>query len=122
MDQPLDGMCNDAASYCGVRGQRYPDKRSMGFPFDRSGRQGVDSLRSFLTPNMFIMDATIRFMDRIEAPGGRNVTTFSGQGQQLQQQQQQPQQQQLQHEHKQQQHERDVTHGKHCALLTCNQI
>lgn len=78
VEQPLEGMCNDAASYCGVRGQKYPDKRAMGYPFDRNARQGVDNLRSFLTPNMFIIDATIRFQDRIEAPAGRNVTAFSG--------------------------------------------
>ncbi|KAJ1524517.1 hypothetical protein ONE63_011009 [Megalurothrips usitatus] len=78
VDQPLDGMCNDAASYCGVRGQRYPDRRPMGFPFDRNGRQGVDSLRSFLTGNMFVQDVLVKFQDKIEAPAGRNVTAFRG--------------------------------------------
>ncbi|XP_034237614.1 phenoloxidase 1-like [Thrips palmi] len=78
VEQPLDGMCNDAASYCGVRGQRYPDKQPMGFPFDRTGRQGVDTLRSFLTRNMFIQDVTVKFQDRIEAPANRNVTAFQG--------------------------------------------
>lgn len=78
VDQPLEGMCNDAASYCGVRGQLYPDKQPMGFPFDRTGRQGVDSLRSFLTRNMFIQDVTVKFQDRIEAPANRNVTAFQG--------------------------------------------
>lgn len=75
MEQPLQGQCNDAASYCGVRGQRYPDQKPMGFPFDRNGRQGVDGLRSFLTKNMFIQDVTIRFQqDIIEAPISRNTT------------------------------------------------
>ncbi|XP_026277611.1 phenoloxidase 2 [Frankliniella occidentalis] len=79
VDQPLEGMCNDASSYCGVRGQRYPDLRPMGFPFDRSARQGVDQLRSFLTRNMFIQDVVIKFQgDRVEAPASRNATTFNG--------------------------------------------
>uniref|UniRef100_A0A2M4CTY5 Putative prophenoloxidase 9 n=1 Tax=Anopheles darlingi TaxID=43151 RepID=A0A2M4CTY5_ANODA len=27
--------CNDSHSYCGLQDQKYPDKRAMGFPFDR---------------------------------------------------------------------------------------
>lgn len=27
--------CNDAHSFCGIRGGKYPDKRKMGYPFDR---------------------------------------------------------------------------------------
>lgn len=30
--------CDDASSYCGVRDSKYPDKRAMGFPFDRQPR------------------------------------------------------------------------------------
>uniref|UniRef100_A0A1W7RAG7 Hemocyanin subunit 2 n=1 Tax=Hadrurus spadix TaxID=141984 RepID=A0A1W7RAG7_9SCOR len=28
-------MCSDAVSYCGAKDDKYPDKRAMGFPFDR---------------------------------------------------------------------------------------
>ncbi|KAG8177965.1 hypothetical protein JTE90_014708 [Oedothorax gibbosus] len=28
-------ICNDAVSYCGAKDQKYPDKKPMGFPFDR---------------------------------------------------------------------------------------
>lgn len=64
VDQDLVGTCNDAASFCGVRDRLYPDQRSMGFPFDRSARQGVDRLQQFLTPNMAIAQTTIRHTDR----------------------------------------------------------
>ncbi|KAE8746722.1 Prophenoloxidase [Frankliniella occidentalis] len=80
VDQPPAGQCGKATAYCGLRGQRYPDKKPMGFPFDRLGRQGVNNLPSFLTKNMFVKDMTIRFVDRVEGPGGRNVTTFQASG------------------------------------------
>lgn len=39
MEQAGGGsVCKDAASYCGIRDQKYPDRRPMGFPFDRSAR------------------------------------------------------------------------------------
>ncbi|XP_013107071.1 phenoloxidase 2-like [Stomoxys calcitrans] len=60
VDQELVGSCSDAASYCGVRDRKYPDLRSMGFPFDRLPREGVDSLEKFLTSNMATVDVTIR--------------------------------------------------------------
>jgi tyrosinase len=28
-------ICNDSHVFCGIRDKKYPDKRSMGFPFDR---------------------------------------------------------------------------------------
>ncbi|XP_061400199.1 phenoloxidase 2-like [Musca vetustissima] len=66
VDQTLVGACSDAASYCGVRDRLYPDRRAMGYPFDRLPRQGVDRLVQFLTPNMSIVDVTIRHdADRI---------------------------------------------------------
>lgn len=64
VDQDLVGTCNDAASFCGVRDRLYPDRRSMGFPFDRLARQGVDRLQQFLTPNMATAQVTIRHTDR----------------------------------------------------------
>lgn len=60
VDQDLVGACSDAASYCGVRDRLYPDRRAMGYPFDRLPRQGADRLANFLTPNMSLVDVTIR--------------------------------------------------------------
>lgn len=64
IDQDLVGTCNDAASFCGVRDRLYPDRRSMGYPFDRLARQGVDRLQQFLTPNMFAVQCNIVHTDR----------------------------------------------------------
>ncbi|XP_043659474.1 phenoloxidase 2 [Drosophila teissieri] len=64
IDQQLVGRCSDAASYCGVRDRLYPDRQSMGFPFDRLPRSGVDRLVNFLTPNMSIVDVNIRHENR----------------------------------------------------------
>lgn len=66
VDQDLAGTCNDAASYCGVRDRLYPDRKAMGYPFDRLGRQGSDNLASFLTPNMRVQDCAIVFNDRVQ--------------------------------------------------------
>lgn len=63
--QDLGGQCKEAASYCGIRDKLYPDKRAMGFPFDRSARQGTGNLASFLTPNMRAQEVTITFNDRV---------------------------------------------------------
>ncbi|KAL1138896.1 hypothetical protein AAG570_008958 [Ranatra chinensis] len=60
--------CADAASYCGIRDALYPDKRSMGYPFDRLPREGADTLRSFLTKNMFTKDIDIEFNNRTVRP------------------------------------------------------
>ncbi|KAG5668817.1 hypothetical protein PVAND_016740 [Polypedilum vanderplanki] len=72
VQQDLAGTCNDAASYCGVRDRLYPDRRAMGFPFDRINRQGAETLQSFLTPNMGIVDVSIMFNDRVAGPTPRN--------------------------------------------------
>jgi len=70
-------VCEDAASYCGIRDQAYPDRRAMGYPFDRIPRStststpefnSTVSIQEFLTPNMAIGDVTIRFSDIIEDP------------------------------------------------------
>ncbi|XP_071448697.1 phenoloxidase 2-like [Hetaerina americana] len=60
--------CPDAASFCGLRDKKYPDKRSMGYPFDRNPRNGVDTIYHFLTPNMLLMDVNIFFSGKTESP------------------------------------------------------
>lgn len=55
--------CDDAFSFCGVRNNRYPDHRPMGFPFDRLPRNGVITLNQFLTPNMRTQDVRIVFTE-----------------------------------------------------------
>lgn len=72
VDQDLVGTCNDSASYCGVRDRRYPDRKAMGYPFDRLPRNGADRLNTFLTPNMRTIDVTIQHRDQtIQRPGLR---------------------------------------------------
>lgn len=63
VDQDLIGTCNDAASYCGIRDRMYPDKKPMGYPFDRLPRGGSDNLANFLTPNMGVVDCSIQHQD-----------------------------------------------------------
>ncbi|XP_050531052.1 phenoloxidase 1-like [Daktulosphaira vitifoliae] len=58
--------CDNAASYCGILNSRYPDARSMGFPFDRVGRDAIATLQQFLTPNMAIQDVRIFFTNRTQ--------------------------------------------------------
>ncbi|CAK1590064.1 unnamed protein product [Parnassius mnemosyne] len=71
IEQDLVGTCNDAASYCGIRDRRYPDRRAMGFPFDRPADPSVTSLHDFLKPNMAVRDCTIRFTDATRIHGQR---------------------------------------------------
>lgn len=63
VDQDLVGICNDAAAYCGVRDRMYPDRRPMGYPFDRKPRDRVNSLNDFLTPNMATQRVKILHQD-----------------------------------------------------------
>ncbi|XP_050439526.1 phenoloxidase 1-like [Adelges cooleyi] len=94
--------CDDASSYCGLRDARYPDARSMGFPFDRTPRDGVALLQQFLTPNMVTQDVRIRFSNRVVASlpagstsGGSSTTQSQNQNQnQNQNQSQKPNQNQ----------------------------
>nr|BBM95985.1 tyrosinase 2 [Plautia stali] len=64
-----DNRCADAVSYCGIRNKMYPDKRSMGFPFDRQPREGVDTIEQFLTPNMRIVDVAVHHTNTTVRPG-----------------------------------------------------
>lgn len=68
MENSQTNSCNDASSYCGVLNARYPDARNMGYPFDRTPREGVVTLQQFLTPNMVVQDVRIRFSNRTVAP------------------------------------------------------
>jgi hypothetical protein len=65
VEQDLVGMCNEAASYCGVRDRLYPDRKAMGYPFDRLPRSGVRTLDQFLTPNMIAVDVDIFHENKI---------------------------------------------------------
>lgn len=54
-------------SYCGLKNSLYPDKKPMGFPFDRRPRAKSDvkekvfKLKDFLTDNMATQIVRIRF-------------------------------------------------------------
>lgn len=67
----MTGQCSDAASYCGVRDRKYPDKKPMGYPFDRLPRQGVDTVQKFLTPNMKVIPVNIVHNERRTEVRGR---------------------------------------------------
>ncbi|RVE44160.1 hypothetical protein evm_011180 [Chilo suppressalis] len=69
VQQDTVGTCNDAASYCGIRDRKYPDRRPMGFPFDRPAPAAT--LSDFLRPNMGVQMCTIRFTDATRVRGQR---------------------------------------------------
>ncbi|XP_034241167.1 phenoloxidase 2-like [Thrips palmi] len=64
-----DEICHDGWSFCGVPGSTYyPDKRAMGYPFDRAFPAGT-TLDSFLTQSMAVQDIVIKFDDsRVDPP------------------------------------------------------
>ncbi|KAK4873335.1 hypothetical protein RN001_015364 [Aquatica leii] len=72
INQSTEGQCSDAAVYCGIRDRLYPDRRSMGYPFDRAPRNGVSTLQQFLTPNMRVQDVSIVHQNRTLRPRARN--------------------------------------------------
>ncbi|XP_055379568.1 phenoloxidase 2-like [Condylostylus longicornis] len=55
--------CGDAYSFCGLKDKLYPDKRAMGFPFDRTA--SAETLDAFIAPypNMKKQIVTITFQD-----------------------------------------------------------
>lgn len=66
VDQPnLNNACDNAASFCGLKDQLYPDRRPMGYPFDRPAR--VPTLMDFknLGTNMTIGECEIRFTNAL---------------------------------------------------------
>lgn len=56
-------LCSDAVSYCGAKDSKYPDKRAMGFPFDRVIK--ARTIGDFSTPNMSFTDVKIQFKDQV---------------------------------------------------------
>lgn len=66
VDQPdLLNPCNDASSFCGLKDQLYPDKRMMGFPFDRPARVGTLMDFKNLGTNMAIGQCEIIFTNAL---------------------------------------------------------
>nr|CCA94926.1 hemocyanin subunit e [Mastigoproctus giganteus] len=60
LDSTPEGVCVDSLSYCGIKDHKYPDKKPMGYPFDRP----IDvDIEEFLTPNMTVADVKIKFRD-----------------------------------------------------------
>lgn len=57
------GKCSKAFSYCGLLHDKYPDKRSMGFPFDRQAPIETLTMNDFLLENMETRKITIKFED-----------------------------------------------------------
>jgi hypothetical protein len=57
--------CNDAASFCGLRDMLYPDRRAMGYPFDRT--HTAATLADFIAPrsNMATGTVEIRFSNTL---------------------------------------------------------
>lgn len=60
---------------CGLRNRKYPDKRPMGFPFDRPADYDVNVFDDFLTgnDNMIAKKITIRHLDEYTAQVGDNA-------------------------------------------------
>lgn len=55
-------ICADAVSYCGANDQKYPDRKAMGFPFDRIIE--AHSIDEFLTENMSFNNIKIQFNEQ----------------------------------------------------------
>jgi tyrosinase len=66
IEQDLVGTCNTAAAYCGIRDRQYPDRRPMGYPFDRLPRAPVETLDQFLTQNMKVQTVKIVHEDTVK--------------------------------------------------------
>ncbi|XP_055603339.1 phenoloxidase 8-like [Uranotaenia lowii] len=66
-DEKVD--CNDSHSFCGLRDRLYPDKRTMGFPFERSTPNTVRTVKDFIgsNSNMGTAEFNIRFTNTVIA-------------------------------------------------------
>ncbi len=58
---------DQGTSYCGVKNEKYPDKRAMGFPFDRTFNLETQTIQDLVEnyPNMFTTTITITFPDGV---------------------------------------------------------
>lgn len=74
VEQDIDGTCSEASAYCGIRNRLYPDKRNMGFPFDRPNTKNDKALKEFLLPNMKVIDCKIIFNDEIIERGEKEAS------------------------------------------------
>ncbi|XP_023951055.2 phenoloxidase 1 [Bicyclus anynana] len=63
--------CKEASSYCGLKDKLYPDRRSMGYPFDRPSNTAAN-IDDFILPNMFRQDITIR-LQNVTEPNPKNA-------------------------------------------------
>lgn len=63
----IKDVCKEAVIFCGVRDQKYPDARAMGYPFDRPATGNVVEFADFLKDheNMLATSITIRHIDKI---------------------------------------------------------
>ncbi|XP_026333079.1 phenoloxidase subunit 2-like [Hyposmocoma kahamanoa] len=62
--------CKEASSFCGLRDRLFPDKRAMGFPFDRPSTF-ANNIEDFILSNMALQDVTIKLQNSTE-PNPRN--------------------------------------------------
>lgn len=49
--QSEQSNCKFALSFCGLQDKKYPDKRAMGFPFDRPFEDEVETFSNFIGHN-----------------------------------------------------------------------
>lgn len=66
-----DDVGIDASSYCGLRNKKYPDKRPMGFPFDRQFDTKYAYLKDFVDDYDNIHMSTINIVHKNEERKGR---------------------------------------------------
>ncbi|XP_049544992.1 phenoloxidase 8-like [Anopheles darlingi] len=61
--------CNDSHSFCGLRDRLYPDRRPMGYPFDRPIPANVQNLPQFVgtNTNMATTQVQVRFTNTVIA-------------------------------------------------------
>lgn len=56
--------------FCGLKNKKYPDRRPMGYPFDRPSATAA-SIEEFILPNMVLQDITIR-LQNVTEPNPKN--------------------------------------------------
>ncbi|CAH2266231.1 phenoloxidase 1-like [Pararge aegeria] len=58
--------CVEASSFCGLKDRLYPDRRNMGYPFDRPSTSAANIQDFANLPNMSLTDITIRLQNITE--------------------------------------------------------